>query len=85
MIVPSNNNNNNIVMKEELAKEVIVFKRFLWANNFCYSFHGFFYNSNITIKISDALLSGFLVAHGRLNLSDTIFHTVDCFDVSSLP
>jgi hypothetical protein len=32
MIVPSNNNNNNIVMKEELAKEVIVFKRFLWAN-----------------------------------------------------
>jgi hypothetical protein len=31
MIVPSNNN-NNIVMKEELAKEVIVFKRFLWAN-----------------------------------------------------
>jgi hypothetical protein len=29
MIVPSNNNNNNIVMKEELAKEVTVSKRFL--------------------------------------------------------
>jgi hypothetical protein len=29
MIVPSNNNNNNIVMKEELAKEVTVAKRFL--------------------------------------------------------
>lgn len=30
MILQSNNNNNNnIVMKEELAREVIVFKRFL--------------------------------------------------------
>jgi hypothetical protein len=30
MILQSiNNNNNNIVMKEELAGEVIVFKRFL--------------------------------------------------------
>jgi hypothetical protein len=29
MIAPSNNNNNNIVMKEELAKEVTVSKRFL--------------------------------------------------------